>query len=135
MVLPPKDRYSVRRVLDSADYIMYSTAVEQGFLLHYGEELQHHTWIKDAAEKILMLAAETIVSPEHSIPLNTGIEMSDKEIRDAWNSWGRRIPRRGLLSTQLSPGTILLKVREGYKREVASNSLRIHNGGNHSCQA
>ena len=30
IIIPPKDGYSMRRALDSAAYIMYSTAVEHG---------------------------------------------------------------------------------------------------------
>ena len=93
VIRPPKDRYSVRRSLDSAAYIMYSTAVEQGFLFHYDDALQYHTRIRDAAKKILMLAAETIVGPGHSIPLHLGMqEMSDKEMRDVIELVGEKDP-------------------------------------------
>ena len=41
------------------------------------------TNIKDAAKKILILAAETIAGPDHSIHLHSGIpELKEKEIRD-----------------------------------------------------
>ena len=93
VIRPPKDRYSVRRSLDSAAYIMYSTAVEQGFLFHYDDALQYHTRIRDAAKKILMLAAETIVGPGHSIPLHLGMqEMSDKEMGDVIELVGEKDP-------------------------------------------
>ncbi len=90
--MPPKDRYSVRRSLDSAAYIMYHTAVEEGFLFNYEDALLNHTRIKDAAKKILILAAETIVGPGHSIPLHIGIEMSDKEVRDVVELVGEKDP-------------------------------------------
>jgi hypothetical protein len=78
----PKDRYSVRRILDSAGYVLYYTAVDEGFLFQYDDALKYHTRIKDAAKKILILAAETVVGTGHSIPLHTVVEMSEKEIRD-----------------------------------------------------
>ena len=92
MLQPPRDRYSLRRVLDSAGYVLYYTAVEEGFLFQYDDALQYHTRIRDAAKKILMLAAETVVGPGHSIPLHTGVEMSDKEIRDVVELVGMKDP-------------------------------------------
>ncbi|MGC8699342.1 MAG: IS1634 family transposase, partial [Candidatus Acidifodinimicrobium sp.] len=89
---PPKDRYSVRRILDSAGYVLYYTAVDEGFLSQYDDALKYHTRIKDAAKKILILAAETVVGPGHSIPLHTGVEMSEKEIRDVIELIGGKDP-------------------------------------------
>ena len=109
VVRPPKDRYSVRRSLDSAAYIMYSTAVEQGFLFHYDDALQYHTRIRDAAKKILMLAAETIVGPGHSIPLHLGMqEMSDKEVRDIIELVGEKDPDIvSILERSMAPDLIM----------------------------
>ena len=109
-ILKPKvDRSTVRRVLDSAAYIMYSTAVEQGFLFQYDDALQYHTRIRDAAKKILMLAAETIVGPEHSIPLHTGMqEMKEKEIRDIVELVGEKDPDIvSILEKAMAPDLIM----------------------------
>ncbi|MGC8618195.1 MAG: hypothetical protein ACP5UZ_05580, partial [Thermoplasmata archaeon] len=59
-LIPPVDRRTVRRVLDSAGYIMYLQALDNGFLANYEDALLGITNIRDAAKKILMLAAETI---------------------------------------------------------------------------
>ena len=78
-LIPPVDRRTVRRVLESAAYIMYLEALENGFLANYEDALLGITNIKDAAKKILMLAAETIAGPDHSIHLHAGIpELKEK---------------------------------------------------------
>ena len=109
VVRPPKDRYSVRRSLDSAAYIMYSTAVEQGFLFHYDDALQYHTRIRDAAKKILMLAAETVVGPGYSIPLHLGMQkMSDKEVREIIELVGEKDPDIvSILERSMAPDLIM----------------------------
>ena len=106
---------------------MYSTAVEQGFLFHYDDALQCHTRIRDAAKKILMLAAETIVGPGHSIPLHLGV----REMREVIETCGGEGSRReGVFTPQASPGITLLKVREWHKGQVVPNSAGIPDGGN-----
>ena len=51
------------------------------------------TNIKDVAKKILILAAETIARPGHSIPLHPGIlELKEKEIRDVVELVGMNDP-------------------------------------------
>ena len=92
-LIPPVDRRTVRRVLESAAYIMYLEALENGFLANYEDALLGITNIKDAAKKILMLAAETIVGPDHSIHLHAGIpELKEKEIRDVVELVGMKDP-------------------------------------------
>ncbi len=92
-LIPPVDRRTVRRVLDSAGYIMYLEALENGFLANYEDALLGITNIKDAAKKILMLAAETIAGPDHSVRLHAGIpELKEKEIRDVVELVGMKDP-------------------------------------------
>lgn len=92
-IIPPVDRRTVRRVLDSAGYIMYLEALENGFLANYEDALLGITNIKDAAKKILMLATETIAGPDHSIHLHAGIpELKGKEIRDVVELVGMKDP-------------------------------------------
>ena len=52
---------------------MYLEALENGFLANYEDDLLCITNIKDAIKKILMLAAETIAGPDHSVHLHAGI--------------------------------------------------------------
>ena len=55
--------------------------------------LNGFTRIRDAAKKIVILAAESVMGPGHSIYIHTGItEMSDKEIRDVIDLVGRKNP-------------------------------------------
>lgn len=92
-LIPPVDRRTVRRVLDSAGYIMYLQALDNGFLANYEDALLGITNIRDAAKKILMLAAETIAGPDHSIHLHAGIpELKEKEIRDVVELVGMKDP-------------------------------------------
>ena len=72
---------------------MYLEALENGFLANYEDALLDITNIKDAAKKILMLAAETIAGPDRSIHLHSGIpELKEKEIRDVVELVGMKDP-------------------------------------------
>ena len=93
-ILQPKiDRSSVRRVLDSAGYIMYRVAEEHGFIDRYQAAISGYCRIEDPAKKIVMLAAESLVGSEHSIHLHAGIpELKEKVIRDLIKLVGRSDP-------------------------------------------
>ena len=108
-ILQPKiDRSSVRRVLDSAAYMMYRIAEEEGFIDRYDEAIQAFTKISNAAKKIVMLACECLAGSEHSIYLHTGIpELSDKEIRDLVDLAGRKDPDMiALMERSMAPSLI-----------------------------
>ncbi len=93
MLKPPVDRKGVRRVLDSGAYVMYRIAQDNGILMQYEDALDGLTRIRDASKKIVILAAECILGPDHSTYVHTGIpEMSDKEIRDVVDLVGRKDP-------------------------------------------
>ncbi|MGC8579765.1 MAG: hypothetical protein ACP5MB_06880 [bacterium] len=91
MLIPPVDCRTVRRVLDSAGYIMYHQALDNGFLANYEDALLGITNIREAANKILMLAAETITGLDHSIHLHADMPEL-KEIRDVVELVGMKDP-------------------------------------------
>ena len=83
IIKAPKNRTSVRKILESSGYILYRVAEENGFVDRYSLAINDLTMIRDPARKIVMLAAECITGPDHSIHLHTGIpDLKDKEIRD-----------------------------------------------------
>ncbi len=91
IIVPPVDRTSVRHVLQSGPYILYHEVLENGFLANYDDALLGITSIRDAEKKIIMLAAETIAGPDHSIHIHTNIpELKDKEIRDVVDLVGKK---------------------------------------------
>jgi len=93
ILIPPVDRKGVRMVFDSGAYVLYRTAQENGILWQFEDVLDGFTRIRDAAKKIVILAAESVMGPGHSIYIHTGItEMSDKEIRDVIDLVGRKNP-------------------------------------------
>lgn len=93
ILMPPVDRKGVRIVLDSGPYVLYRTAQENGILWQFEDVLDGFTRIRDVVKKIVILAAESVMGPGHSIYIHTGItEMSDKEIRDVIDLVGRKNP-------------------------------------------
>jgi len=93
ILIPPVDRKGVRMVLDSGAYVLYRIAQEKGILWQFEDVLNGLTGIRDAAKKIVILAAESVMGPGHSIYIHTGItEISDKEIRDVVDLVGRKNP-------------------------------------------
>ena len=69
----PKNRTSVRKILESSGYILYRVADENDFVDRYSLAIDDLTRISDPARKIVMLAAECITGPDHSIHLHIGI--------------------------------------------------------------
>jgi len=93
ILMPPVDMKGVRMVLDSGTYVLYRIAQENGILWQFEDVLNGLTRIRDAAKKIVILAAESVMGPGHSIYIHTGIpEKSDKEIRDVIDLVGRKNP-------------------------------------------
>ena len=89
----PRNRASVRKILESSGYILYRVAEEYGFVDRYSLAINDLTRISNPAGKIVMLAAECITGPEHSIHLHTGIpELKEKEIRDLIDLVGSNDP-------------------------------------------
>ena len=92
-VRTPRNRASVRKILESSGYILYRVAEEYGFVDRYSLAINDLTRISNPAGKIVMLAAECITGPEHSIHLHTGIpELKEKEIRDLIDLVGSNDP-------------------------------------------
>lgn len=83
----------MRKILESSGYILYRVADENDFVDRYSLAIDDLTRISDPARKIVMLAAECITGPDHSIHLHTGIpELKEKEIRDLMDLVGSNDP-------------------------------------------
>ena len=104
-LIPPKEKNKVRRVLESAGYIMFRVAEEHGFIERYQAAISGYCRIEDPAKKIVMLACESMVGSEHSIHIHTGLaELKEKEIRDIIRIVGRSDPDIiDLLERSMSP--------------------------------
>ncbi len=88
-----KNRTSVRKILESSGYILYRVAEEYGFVDRYSLAINDLTRISNPAGKFVILAAECITGPEHSIHLHTGIpELKEKEICDLIDLVGSNDP-------------------------------------------
>ncbi len=93
IIKAPKNRTPVRKILESSGYILYRVAEDNGFVDRYSIAINDLTRISDPAGKIVMLAAECITGPDHSIHLHTGIpELKEKEIRDLIDLLGSNDP-------------------------------------------
>ena len=82
-VRKPRNRITVRKVLDSAPYIMYRFAEDFGMQNSFISALDGLTNISKAARRIVILAARSMTGSYGSIDLHTGIhDGSVKEDRD-----------------------------------------------------
>ena len=91
IIKAPKNRTLVRKILELSGYIFYRVAEDNGFVDRYSIAINDLTRISDPAWKIVMLAAECITGPDHSIHLHTGIpDLKKKEIRDLIDIGGRQ---------------------------------------------
>ena len=82
-VRKPRNRITARKVLDSAPYIMYRFAEDFGLQDSFISALDGLTSIREAARRIVILAAGSMTGSYGSIDLHTGIhEGSVKEDRD-----------------------------------------------------
>ena len=82
-VRKPRNRITARKVLDSAPYIMYRFAEDFGMQDSFISVLDGLTSIREAARRIVILAAGSMTGSYGSINLHTGIhEGSVKEDRD-----------------------------------------------------
>lgn len=91
MLLAPLDRKSVKRVLDLGSYILYRVTEDHGFIRQYDGTLYGPTEIKQAARKIFILAAESMLGPGHSAYVHIGLhELSNNGIRDIVDLVGRK---------------------------------------------
>ena len=69
----PKNRITARKVLDSAPYIIYRFAEDFGIQDSFISALDGLTNIREAARRIVILAAGSIMGSIGSINLHTGI--------------------------------------------------------------
>ena len=89
----PKNRITARKVLDSAPYIMYRFAEDFGMQDSFISALDGLTSIREAARRIVILAARSIMGSYGSIDLHTGIhDGSVKEDRDLTDFIGSENP-------------------------------------------
>ncbi|MEM4090635.1 MAG: hypothetical protein QXQ46_07820 [Thermoplasmatales archaeon] len=132
MLKPPVDRKGVRRVLDSGAYVMYRIAQDNSTLMQFENALDGLTRIRDASKKIVILAAECILGPDHSTYVHTRIsEMSHKEIRDVVDLVGRKDPDTiSMLEMSIAP----LIVREFGSSGIVYNLSAIRYYGTENQQ-
>ena len=82
-VQKPRNRITVRRVLDSAPYILYRLAEDFGYQDSFMDAVDSITNMREAGRRIVMLAARTAAGSSGSIELHTGIRCGTaKETRD-----------------------------------------------------
>ena len=92
-VRKPRNRITARKVLDSAPYIMYRFAEDFGMQDSFISALDGLTSIREAARRIVILAAGSMTGSSGSIDLHTGIhEGSVKEDRDLTDFIGSENP-------------------------------------------
>ena len=92
-VRKPMNRITARKVLDSAPYIMYRFAEDFGIQDSFISALDGLTNIREAARRIVILAAGSIMGSFGSIDLHTGIhDGSVKEDRDLTDFIGSENP-------------------------------------------
>ena len=92
-VRKPWNRITARKVLDSAPYIMYRFAEDFGIQDSFISALDGLTNIREAARRIVILAAGSIMGSFGSIDLHTGIyDGSVKEDRDLTDFIGSENP-------------------------------------------
>ena len=92
-VRKPRNRITARKVLDSAPYIMYRFAEDFGMQDSFISALDGLTNIREAARRIVILAAGSIMGSFGSINLHTGIhDGSVKEDRDLMDLVGSLDP-------------------------------------------
>ena len=92
-VRKPRNRIAARKVLDSAPYIIYRFAEDFGMQDSFISALDGLTSIREAARRIVILAARSIIGSSGSIDLHTGIhDGSVKEDRDLTDFIGSENP-------------------------------------------
>lgn len=72
-VRKPRNRITARKVLDSAPYIMYRFAEDFGIQDSFISALDGFTNIREAARRIVILAARSMTGSYGSIDIHTGI--------------------------------------------------------------
>lgn len=88
-----RNRMQVRRVLESAPYILYRRAEDFGINDDFIPALQGLTNMREAARRIVMLAASHMTGTTGSLELHTGIkDATVKENRDLVDFIGSRDP-------------------------------------------
>jgi transposase len=89
----PRNRISVRRVLESAPYILYRHAEAFGINDAFITAMQGLTNMREAARRIIMMAASAVTGTSGSMELHTGIrEGTVKENRDLIDFIGSKDP-------------------------------------------
>ena len=89
----PRNRIAARKVLDSAPYIIYRFAEDFGMRDSFISALDGLTSIREAARRIVILAAGSMTGSYGSIDLHTGIhDGSVKEDRDLTDFIGLENP-------------------------------------------
>ena len=93
IIQKPGNRISVRRVLESAPYILYRHAEDFGISDDFITAIQGLTNMREAARRIIMMAASAVAGTSGSIELHTGIrEGTVKENRDLVEFLGSQDP-------------------------------------------
>lgn len=83
IVQKPRNRILVRRILDSAPYILYRHAEDFGIQDDFISALEGLTNMREAARRTVMLAASSVTRTTGSMELHTGIRAGTvKEDRD-----------------------------------------------------
>lgn len=89
----PRNRIAVRRVLESAPYILYRHAEDFGINDDFITAIQGLTNMREAARRIIMMAASTVAGTTGSMELHTGIrDGTVKEKRDLMEFLGSKDP-------------------------------------------
>ena len=93
IIQKPGNRISVRRVLESAPYILYRHAEDFGISDDFITAIQGLTNMREAARRIIMMAASAVAGTSGSMELHTGIrEGTVKENRDLVEFLGSQDP-------------------------------------------
>ncbi len=93
IIQKPRNRVSVRKMLESASYILYRHAEDFGMNDDFISALEGLTNMREAARRIIMLAASAVSGTTGSMELHTGIRAGTvKEDRDPMDFIGSLDP-------------------------------------------
>ena len=93
VIQEPRKRIMVRRIIESAPYIMYRYAEDFGIMDAFIPAMSGFTSMREAARRIVVLAAMDMLGSTGSIEMHTGIrEGAVKENRDLVDFIGSESP-------------------------------------------
>ena len=91
----PRNRFSVRKVMESAPYILYRFAEDSGLTGDLEESFKDTTKMPETARRIISMAASTVYGVRGSIDLHTEMSReSDQDKRDLLQFIGSSDPDR-----------------------------------------